>query len=167
MSINRAKLGNKKYKQGNYLLQNINKYVGHLPVQYRSSWEYAFCKFCDLNDKVVKWSAEKIEITYQMTNKSGQIETHRYFPDFYLEMVTDEIDRYDRILVEIKPKNETEPPVQPKRVTPKMLENYEYAVNTYKKNLFKWAYAKEWCEKRHIRFVIITEDDLKKKGLIP
>ena len=73
MAINRAKLGNKKYKQGNYLLQNPNKYIGQIPVKYRSSWEQAFCKFCDLNDKVIKWSAEFLEIPYQIVNNGQKI----------------------------------------------------------------------------------------------
>ncbi len=48
-----------------------------------------------------------------------------------------------------------------------MLENYEYSLRTYKKDLHKWAYARDWCKKRNLKFVIITEDDLKSKGLIP
>ena len=165
--MNRAKIGNRRYKQGRYLLQNPNKYIGHVPVLYRSSWEFAFCRFCDMNEKIRRWSAEGIEIPYQISNKLGQIETHRYYPDFYLEMTNNDPEKYERILIEIKPKSEIAPPVPPKKQTLKMLENYEYSLMTYKKNLHKWAFTREWCEKRHIKFVIITEDDLKKKGLIP
>ena len=166
MGFNRAKLGNKKYKQGHYILQNVDKYIGNTPVLYRSSWEFAFCKFCDLNDKVKKWSAEGLEIPYQITNKKMIVETHRYYPDFYVEMTTNDPERYDRVLIEIKPKREISPPVAPTKHTLKMLENYEYSLMTYKKNLHKWAFAKEWCDKRHIKFIIISEDDLKKSGLI-
>ena len=166
MAINRAKLGNKKYKQGNYLLQNTNKYIGQIPVKYRSSWEHAFCKFCDLNDKVVKWSAEFLEIPYQIVN-NGQTENHRYYPDFYVEMRGNDIEKYDRFVIEIKPKHELESPTQPVRQTLKMLENYEYSLKMFKKNLHKWAFTKEWCERRGLKFKIITEDDLKKYKLIP
>ena len=166
MAINRAKLGNKKYKQGNYLLQNPNKYIGQIPVKYRSSWEHAFCKFCDLNDKVVKWSAEFLEIPYQIVN-NGQTENHRYYPDFYVEMRGNDLEKYDRFVIEIKPKHELESPTQPVRQTLKMLENYEYSLKMFKKNLHKWAFTKEWCERRGLKFKIITEDDLKKYKLIP
>ena len=48
-----------------------------------------------------------------------------------------------------------------------MLENYEYSLKMFKKNLHKWAFTKEWCERRGLKFKIITEDDLKKYKLIP
>lgn len=169
MSRNRAKIGNnrKKYKQGNYFIQNPKKYIGSLPIVYRSSWEFAFCKFCDLNDNVKKWSVEGLEIPYQITNDKGQLETHRYYPDFYVETINpNDKETYNRLVIEIKPKNETETPKQPKRQTLKMLENYEYSLRTFKKNLHKWAYTKEWCEKRNLTFKIITEEWLKEKGLI-
>lgn len=162
-----SKTGKNKYKQGSYPIQNPNKYIGQLPILYRSSWEFAFCKFCDMNDKVVKWSSESLEIPYKITNSSGEIETHRYYPDFYLEMSDgSDTERYDRLVVEIKPKSETEPPTAPVKHSLKMLENYEYSLKTYKKNLHKWAFTKDWCEKRGLKFIIITEDDLKKRGLI-
>jgi hypothetical protein len=160
---------NKRYKQGLYLLQYPEKYLGNpRDVKYRSSWEYAFCKFCDINEKVRKWSAEGLEIPYKITNDKQEIETHRYYPDFYLEMITNgDLEKYDRLVIEIKPKTEVNPPKAPVKQTLKMLENYEYSLRTYKKNLHKWAFTKEWCEKRNLKFIIITEDDLRKRGLIP
>jgi hypothetical protein len=161
--------GSKKYKKGFYILQNPEKYIGNpQEIIYQSSWEFAFCKFCDLNNNVKKWSGEGLQISYQITNDLGKIETHRYYPDFYLEMVRyGDNEAYDRLLVEIKPKKDCEFPVKPKNHTLKMLENYEYALRMYKKNLHKWAFTKEWCAKHNIKFLIITEEDLKKKGLIP
>src|SRR5574344_1296709 len=105
MSLNPGKLGNvrnkngkNKYKQGHYIPQNIEKYIGHTPISYRSSWEFAFCKFCDMNEKIVKWSTESVIITYQMVNKIGQTETHRYIPDFWGEMISpDDPEKYDRM----------------------------------------------------------------------
>ena len=160
MSRNRSQITNSKYKQGNYLVQNTEKYIGSYPVIYRSSWEFAFCKFCDINQNVIKWSAEGIEIPYQIVNsKTHILETHRYYPDFYVETVNNnDKETYNRLVIEIKPKSETEIPVQPKKQTLKMLENFEYAQMTYKKNLHKWAFTKEWCEKRNLHFKIITED---------
>lgn len=168
MSRNRSRITNRKYRQGKYLLQNSDKYIGTLPILYRSSWEFAFCKWCDTNEKVKRWSAEGLEIPYQILNKEQKLENHRYYPDFYVEMTqNDDLEKYERYLIEIKPKSETQPPKQPQKQTLKMLENYEYALKTYRKNLHKWAFTKEWCERRNIKFVIITEDDLKKRGMIP
>jgi len=165
-NVRSARTGKSKYKQGYFVPQNSDKYIGQFPILYRSSWEFSFCKFCDLNEKVKKWCAEFFEIPFQISN-NGKTENHRYYLDFYLEMTSDnDPEKYDRIGIELKPKHETEPPQPPKKQTLKMLENYEYALKTYKKNLHKWAYAKEWCEKRNIKFVIITEDDLKKRGII-
>ena len=165
--MNRAKPKNRKYKQGNYLIQNPKKYIGKIPIVYRSSWEYAFCKFCDINENVIKWSSEGLYIPYQISNGIGQIETHRYYPDFYVETINiNDPEIHNRLLIEIKPKRETQQPKAPKKHTLKMLENHEYSLRMFKKNLHKWAYAKEWCDKRHITFKIITEDWLKDKGLI-
>lgn len=167
MSRNRAKLGNRKYKQGKYLVQNPQKYIGTTPVLYRSSWEYAFCKFCDMNENVIRWSAESLEIPYQITNGLGQIENHRYYPDFYVETIDpNNSETHNRLIIEIKPKSETSYPTPPKRQTLKMLENYEYSLKMFKKNLHKWSYTKEWCERRNLIFKIITEEWLKEKGLI-
>ncbi len=169
MGRNRSNGNKKKYHQGIYVLQNVEKYLGNpTNIQYLSSWEFFFCRWCDLNDNVRKWSSEEIQIPYHISNSIGQTEVHRYFPDFYMEMVKPgDPDFYDRIIVEIKPKSSTQPPKKPKKQTMKMLENYEYSLRTYKKDLHKWAYARDWCKKRNLKFVIITEDDLKSKGLIP
>jgi len=166
MARNRSIISNKKYRQGKYTLVNSNKYIGLLPILYRSSWEFFFCKWCDANEKVIKWSSESLEISYQITNNIGKIENHRYYPDFYVEMINDNPDNYDRFVIEIKPKSEISPPTPPKRQTLKMLENYEYALKTYKKNIHKWAFTKEWCVRKGLKFIIITEDDLKKRGLM-
>ncbi len=174
MGLNRAKVKTKRLKnglpsKGNYLIQNSEKYIGSYPIEYRSSWEFAFCRFCDLSQNVIKWSAEGVEIPYQIVNNRTQmLENHRYYPDFYVETInSNNPETYNRLVIEIKPKSETEMPVQPKTQTLKMLENFEYAQITYKKNLHKWAFTKEWCEKRNLQFKIITEDWLRSKGLIP
>ena len=59
MGLNKAIVKTKRTKKGVpskgiYTLQNASKYIGITPIKYFSSWEFAFCRFCDLNDKVVK-----------------------------------------------------------------------------------------------------------------
>lgn len=163
MSRNKSKL-NKKYNQGKYQLRNPNKYKGDPnDVIYRSSWEFAFCNYLDVNDSILKWSCEQPIITYQdLRNK-----VHRYYPDFYYEKKTNDVDGMVRVIVEIKPKVELFPPLKPKNETAKALENYEYSVRTHIKNKLKWSAAEEYAKKRGMQFVIITEDQLIKAGLIP
>lgn len=173
-SLNPSPLGSKrnsngkmKYKQGYFIPKNTQKYIGQTPIKYRSSWELAFCHWCDLNNNVAKWSTESIIIPYQLSDINGGITNHRYIPDFYVELISaSDPEKNDRIVIEIKPFKETSYPEPPKKETTKAFENYAYSLKSFKVNLFKWAYAKEWCEKRHMKFVIITEKDLKNRGII-
>ena len=161
------KTGKPKYKQGYFIPQNPKKYVGQTPIAYRSSWEQVFCNWCDLNEKVSKWSTESIVIQYQMSELDGSIKNHRYIPDFYVELISpNDPEKHDRMVIELKPFKDTKPPEPPKRETTKMYENYAYSMKTYKTNLYKWAYAKDWCERRHMKFVIITENDLINRGIL-
>lgn len=175
MSINPAPLGNRRnrkngklmYHQGYFVPKNVEKYIGNTPILYRSSWELAFCRFCDLNENIKKWSTESLGISYQIRNNNNQLVDHKYIPDFYIEMTSSsDSEKYERLLIEIKPKSETLHPNPPKKETLKALESYKYSLDTFKQNLQKWSYAKEWCNKRNMKFIIITEDDLKKRGLI-
>ena len=73
----RSKNSGGRYHQGHYLLQYPDKYMGDpTTLVYRSSWEFAFCRFCDFNDNIKKWSAENLAIPYQIQNDIGQLETH-------------------------------------------------------------------------------------------
>ena len=162
MSSNKSAWNN-KYKQGFYKLINPEKYIGDPNnIKFRSSWEYAFCSYLDNNQKIMKWSCEQPVISYtDLRNK-----LHRYYPDFYYELKTDDINLMKRVIVEIKPKTELYPPERPKNETAKALENYEYAVSTHIKNKLKWSAAEEYAKKRGMEFAILTEDHLQKAGLI-
>jgi c-di-GMP-related signal transduction protein len=141
------------------------KYIGNpLDIKFRSSWEAAFCRYLDMNDKIIKWTSEQPVITYlDLRGKS-----HRYFVDFYYEIIkNNDSSQLERIMVEIKPAAELIPPVRPLNETGKALENYEFAVRTHIKNKIKWANAFEYAQKNGMKFVIITEDRLIKEGLIP
>ena len=162
MSSNKSSWNN-KYKQGYYKLINPSKYVGNPnDVKFRSSWEYAFCSYLDNNDKIIRWGIETLIITYSdLRNK-----VHRYYPDFYYEMKTNDDNLMKKVVVEIKPKVELYPPVKPKNETAKALENYEYSVKNHIKNKIKWSAAEDYCKKRGMEFVIITEEHLQKAGLL-
>ena len=41
-----------RFAQGKYTLKYPEKYVGRKTPTYRSSWEFAFMKFCDENPAI-------------------------------------------------------------------------------------------------------------------
>ena len=164
MSSNKSKW-NSAYKQGFYNLINPEKFIGNpIDIKFRSSWEYAFCKYLDLNDKVIKWGCEQPIITY--SDLRGRV--HRYYPDFFYQVMRNgETTELEKVIVEIKPASELIPPIKPLNETGKALENYEYAVRTHIKNKLKWSATEEYARKMGMKFVIITEDRLIKEGLLP
>ncbi len=148
--------GKDKYHQGQYNLINPSKYLGDPTVIYwRSSWEYKLYFYLDNEPRVLKWNVEGITIPYEIETK-GKWETCRYHPDCYAE-----IQRLDgsihKVVLEIKPETETHPPVMPKRVTAKSLENHEYRLKLFIRNLAKWDAAKKYCDKRGLEFHLLSE----------
>jgi hypothetical protein len=160
--MNKSKF-NTKYHQGVFIPKNKDKYIGICPVKYRSSWEFYFMNYLDNNENITKWSSETITITYfDLRNKS-----HRYFPDFYYEIKNPSNPALmDRVLVEIKPLKEITPPERPLNETEKGLKNYEYGIRTHIKNKLKWNAAIEHCNRHGMKFVVITEEHLKKYGIM-
>lgn len=147
---------NDKYYQCRYVPENPQKYVGDVTfIICRSRWEYNMARFLDLNEKVLQWSSESITIPYEI-QENGQWTTKRYFPDFYAKIKTSD-GRIIEEVIEVKPYAETLPPKEPKRKTLKSYENYEYRLRMYLKNLAKWKTAKEYCEKRGLKFFLLTE----------
>lgn len=153
------------YQQGLYTPQNKNKVVklnNEGGLYFRSSWEKRIMIWLDYlagTGKVARWGAEFIEIKYNdMMGKP-----HRYYPDFYVEMCIDgNPDKFKRMVLEVKPMNETKPPVLPKNANSKKLETFEYQIKTYTKNVYKWERAKEYCKARDLEFYIITEKHLNR-----
>jgi hypothetical protein len=161
---NRAKPNSKRYKQGYYMLTNKEKYMGDPSnIVYRSSWELAFMKYCDVNERISKWNSEGVTITY----KDLKGKSHRYYPDFYYELIDpNDPGRLSRVLVEIKPYAETIPPKRPLNESMSAMKNYNYACDTYIKNRLKWDKADVWCQQRDMKFIVVTEHVLKKLNLI-
>jgi hypothetical protein len=153
---------NTKYHQGVFIPKNKDKYVG-IPAKYRSSWEYFFMLYLDENQNITKWSCESVRIQYfDLENKS-----HIYYPDFYYEIKNPNNSALmDRVLVEIKPAKEFNPPEKPLVESEKSLRNYEYAIRTHIKNKLKWDAAIEYCNKRSMKFILISEEHLKKYSIM-
>lgn len=132
---------------------NPSKYIGNpTEIVYRSMWERRFMKFCDLSETVIRWGSEEVVIPYisPLDRKP-----HRYYVDFIVEMKT--VDGgIKTMLIEVKPKKQTQEPKKPKRQS----RNYINEARTWVTNKAKWAAAKIAAEGRGWEFRVLTEDDL-------
>lgn len=151
-----APSGNSRFYSGYYKIQNSKKYIGNpVDIVYRSSWEYKFMIYCDLNEGVLKWGSEVFKIPY--IDRMGH--NRVYIPDFYIE--TRDINNdglMNRFLIEIKPDKETREPIIPSgNISEKKLKNLEYEIGVWQKNKYKWTYTIEWCKNRDITFTLLTE----------
>ena len=136
-----------KYAQGIYDVQNPEKYVGNKPPFYRSSWEVAFCRFCDENPSVKKWASENIKIPYQ-NPITGRLAN--YVPDFMIQY-EDRNGREHVELIEIKPSSQTTLEAAGKS----QRNQAAVAVNTA-----KWQAAAQWCKQKGIHFRVVNEDQI-------
>lgn len=135
-----------KYAQGEYTVENRQKYVGGKAPFYRSSWELAFMRMCDSHPNILKWASENIKIPYRnpLTGKYAN-----YVPDFMIHYV-DKTGAEHVELIEIKPSSQT------------TMENAKGMKNkaAVAVNAAKWASAQEWCDRKGIRFKVINEDQI-------
>ena len=141
------------YKQGTYKPINEGKYTGKHKPRYLSSWELKFFRWCDNNPHVVEWTSESISIPY-ISPLDGKI--HRYLVDN--KVIIKEGNKFQKYLIEIKPKRETKPPTKHGN---KKKSTILYESATYAKNMAKWEAARKWCKKNGYIFQIVTEVDFK------
>jgi len=106
----------------------------------------------DKNPNVVSWASEELVIPYISPVDQRW---HRYFPDFLVK-VKDKNGTTKTIMIEVKPKRQTKPPVPQKRAT----KRYITEVKTWGVNQSKWKAANEYCLDRGWEFRLVTEDDL-------
>lgn len=138
--------------KGIYKPSNPKKYIGNPNmIVYRSLWERKFCRYCDTNEKVLKWASEEIVIPYYNPVKKRMA---KYFPDFYMEYV-DKTGAKKKTLIEVKPLKETKPPKYKRRT-----KNVLIAEAMYSQNQAKWAAAEEFCLDQGWTFQILTEKEL-------
>lgn len=129
-----------------YIPKYPNKYKGVYPIVCRSRWEEYFCRMADLNVNVVEWASEPYRIPYPcpITKKQSI-----YIPDFIITVKTPR-GSLESMLIEIKPKHEAI-----LEATTSQRDRLAHAKNTA-----KWAAAMWWCERRGIKFKVMTEEDL-------
>ena len=137
---------------GIYKPSNPSKYIGdHTPV-YRSSWEHRVMYFLDNNPHIIRWGSELVQVPY-LSPKDGKI--HRYFVDFYAELVGTKGKR--ALLIEVKPKKQLLPPKTENRSKKTvMTEMAQYVVN-----MAKFEAAKKFAEANNMTFEIFTEEDIE------
>lgn len=165
---------NSNYNQGNYIPKNKDKVLKlntQGGVYYRSSWEKKIMTWLDNNNNIIKWGAECIRIPYQMIhfeNGDSKIKEHSYYPDFYYEIKLSD-GRIDRVIAEVKPMKEYKMVLElnsGKLEVPdkglKKLKNFEYDLKMAYKNKNKWENMINWCNLKGYKFIIITEESLKK-----
>lgn len=130
-----------RYAQG-YINQSTCKklfpQLSNQTIIYRSSYELKFITWLENNNKVKHWGSECICIPYLYKDGS----THKYYPDYFVEMVNG-----DKIVVEVKPYNQTQKPIN---------ENC-WAAKEYMKNMCKWKAAMEFCKSKGYIFKVLTE----------
>ena len=142
-----------KFAQGRYTLKFPQKYVGRKTPLYRSSWEFAFMKFCDENPNVAKWASESIRIPYKnpLTGKHTI-----YVPDFFIAYA-DRKGKQRAELIEVKPENQT------------LRENVgksKFNQAQYVQNMAKWEAARAWCKQKGLYFRVISEKDIFHQGTL-
>jgi hypothetical protein len=138
---------------GRFTPKNPQKYIGdYNNIIYRSSWECKVMDWLDRNDNIISWASEELIIPYI---SPADNKCHRYFPDFLVKVKTKD-GKFKTILIEVKPKKQTLPPEQKKRVT----KQYINEVVTYGVNQAKWKAATEFCLDRGWEFRVMTEEHL-------
>ncbi len=108
----------------------------NIEMTFRSSWEKSYFIWLDNNPEVLMFYSESLRIPYVSNKSTGKV--RKYIPDLLVEYSD------KKLLIEIKPS---------KRVGQLI-------------NQKKFKVAREWCLTNNTEFVIITEHDLKKLGLL-
>ena len=143
--------------QGRFKPKNPTKYMGDpTNIIYRSGWELKLMSYLDGNNNVIRWSSEEVVILYKSPIDGRR---HRYFPDFYVEQINTNGIK-EKILIEVKPKYQTVPPVVQTTKTKKPTKRYINEVKTWGINQAKWIAAEEFCKDRGWKFQIMHEDHL-------
>lgn len=137
---------NSRYQQGYINPSSCKKLFNSQkndPIIFRSSYEKTFVYWLESCKDVKLWASECIKIPY--TYIDGK--THNYYPDYVVEMLSGE-----KLVIEIKPKNQTVRPVNENS------KSYEI----YLKNMCKWTAAKKYCEMNGYKFQILTEETISR-----
>lgn len=142
------------FKSGYFSPLHPEKYSGTTPIIFRSSLERQFMRWCDGASHVINWTSESYVVPY-LNPLDGKY--HRYFIDNSITL-KDKNGIEHKFLVEVKPKRKTiAPTVSRKKSTATVIhEKVEWV-----KNQSKWRSAEQFATKKGMKFIILTEEDLK------
>jgi len=141
--------------KGTFTPLNPSKYKGNITnITWRSTWEKGVMEFLDASPKVEKWNSEEFVVRYYYDVDKKY---HRYFIDLCIRWKNGKM-----LLVEVKPKRQTVPP-KVKKPKSKSSLNEAY---TWIKNNNKWHAADQVAKDNGWDFVIWTEDDLERYGIL-
>jgi hypothetical protein len=140
-----------KYAQSQFRVKNPDKYMGNKTPFFRSSWEFAFMRFCDEHPSVLKWASEAIKIPYR-NPFTGKYTV--YVPDFFISYIDANNVQHNE-LIEVKPLNQTS-----LKEAKRNRMNQAHAVL----NEAKWAAARQWCKQNGVVFRIVNENDIFHQG---
>lgn len=167
-------LFNNNYLKGQFVPKhpekclNYNNKMGDTkPITFRSSWEKIFANWCDLNDNILEWGSEVIEIPYFSIIDNKQ---HRYVTDFVFTCKNRD-GIVEKWLIEVKPQsqiprlNENGQIIFPelnrkKKLTEKRIGAWQEVCRVLQKNHEKWTQARAWCRKYGYKFKVISEQEL-------
>jgi hypothetical protein len=107
----------------------------------------------DRNKDIISWASEELIVPY-ISPVDNRV--HRYFPDFLVKLRNKE-GQLKTLMIEVKPKKQTQPPMQQRRIT----KQYITEVTTWGVNQAKWKAAEEYCLDRGWKFIIMTEEHLR------
>ena len=143
--------------KGRYKIKNRDKYLTNADYCiYRSSWESALMRWCDISTNVLKWGSEIVKIPYILKHGDSDLpKVHTYIIDFVIKF-----NNGQWYLIEVKPEKETKPPRNSKNKYKFIKESL-----TWEKNKAKWKFANEYAKSKNMRFAIWTEKDLRLAGI--
>ena len=140
-----------RFAQGKFTLKNPEKYVGGKTPTYRSSWEFAFMKFCDEHPSISKWASEAIKIPYRnpLTGRHTI-----YVPDFFIAYI-DKAGKQRAEVIEVKPANQA---------FKEQLGRSKHNQAHWVLNQAKWEAARAYCRQNGLTFRVVTENDIFHTG---
>lgn len=144
---------NTKYMQGFFKPKNPSKYKGNVEnIVFRSSLEYKYYRYFDINQSILEWSSEEVVVPYINPIDNRQ---HRYFIDAFVTIKT-KSGEIKKVLIELKPYSQTFEPKPQKRITPQ----FRRRVAEYLINKSKWIAAEKFAESKGYKFMVLTERDI-------
>lgn len=135
--------------KGQYIPINPHKWANPNNIQCRSSIEFRYMRYFDMNPSVIKIASEKIVIPYFDPVKRLM---RRYIVDLLVQFKTT-TGSTQTVLIEVKSSGETAPPKAQKVIT----EAYREKISTWSTNQAKWEAAADYCKKRGWIFKVFDE----------